>query len=161
LLTDLTDEVKSTRSEFKIRQQNILNNKYLRENFDTLNYKKDYNNQKNYIQTSYLDTYQKELNLFEKDLIENIEKQKDFDIIEFLNPKEGSKDWLKKQTEIIQLLIEEKKFKEVSEKLIFIKSMNEVNDLNYESQLLIDDVYNFLIEKLCNSFNVKFINLYN
>ncbi len=161
MLTDLTDEVKSTRSEFKIRQQNILNNKYLRENFDTLNYKKDYNNQKNYIQTSYLDTYQKELNLFEKDLIENIEKQKDFDIIEFLNPKEGSKDWLKKQTEIIQLLIEEKKFKEVSEKLIFIKSMNEVNDLNYESQLLIDDVYNFLIEKLCNSFNVKFINLYN
>ena len=39
--------------------------------------------------------------------------------------------------------------------------MNEVNDLNYESQLLIDDVYNFLIEKLCNSFHVKFINLYN
>lgn len=150
-------------SEFTIKQQNIMNNSSLKGKFDKLNYKKEMNGLQDYIlQTNNLETCQNEIIDIEEeeDLMDYIETE-NFDIIQFLNPMEGSKDWIKEQAEIFQILIEEKKFKECSNKLLSIKNLYEIiDDFNYDTYQELDDVFNSLIEKLCNCFHVKFIVFY-
>lgn len=84
-------------------------------------------------------------------------EDKEFDIIEFLNPKIGSTNWIKEQAENIGNLIDEKKFRMVADKMQYIRDIvEEIDESNYDSRSRIDEVYNKMLEKLCSMFNVNF-----
>ena len=81
--------------------------------------------------------------------LENLEKimDSDFNIEDFLNPKKGTKRWLEEQPEKLRVLIDEKKF---SECVNLVKEICncELELVDYETKLELDNVYNYLIEKL-------------
>lgn len=80
-------------------------------------------------------------------------KTVEFNIEEFLNPQKGSKKWLEEQAEKIRVLINEKKYPE-SLKLIKEIRNYELENIDYDMKNEIDNVYNFLIEKLTVSVGV-------
>ena len=83
----------------------------------------------------------------------------EFNIDEFLNPQKGSKKWLEEQAEKIRVLINEKKYPE-SLKLIKEIRGYELENIDYDMKNEIDNVYNYLIEKLTVSVGVIFIVIY-
>jgi hypothetical protein len=105
---------------------------------------------------------EKELNHLYSDLKEDNEENKmeEFYIDDFLNPPKGSKNWLQEQPEKIRVLIEEKKFHEA---VFLIKEirMFDLDVINYETKMEIDQVYNFMIEKLTVNISVKNFIFFN
>lgn len=81
----------------------------------------------------------------------------DFDIDDFLNPKKGSKNWLEEQPEKIKVLMEERKYEEAVNLILEIRGCN-LENADYDSKLEIDNVYNFIVEKLTINISVKLIN---
>ncbi len=78
----------------------------------------------------------------------------DFNIDDFLNPKKGSKNWLEEQPEKIKVLIEERKYEEAVKLILEIRECD-LGNADYENKLEIDNVYNFLIEKLTINISVN------
>jgi len=79
-----------------------------------------------------------------------------FDLDEFLNPKNGTKRWLEEQPEKLRVLIDEKKFTDCVKLMKEIR-ISQLDIIDYETKIELDNVYNYLIEKLtvsisrCNS----------
>lgn len=98
---------------------------------------------------------EKELNHFYSDLKEDIEENKieEFNIDDFLNPPKGSKNWLQEQPEKIRVLIEEKKYHEAVNLIKEIRNCD-LEVVNYETKIEIDQVYNYMIEKLTVNISV-------
>jgi len=98
---------------------------------------------------------EKELNHFYSDLKEDIEENKieEFNIDDFLNPPKGSKNWLQEQPEKIRVLIEEKKYHEAVNLIKEIRNCD-LEVVNYETKMEIDQVYNYMIEKLTVNISV-------
>lgn len=76
----------------------------------------------------------------------------DFKLDDFLNPKKGTKRWLEEQPERLRVLIDEKKFLEC------VRLVNEIREseldlVDFETKLDLDNVYNYLIEKLTVSIS--------
>lgn len=96
-----------------------------------------------------------ELNPTFSDLKEDLEENKneEFNIDDFLNPQKGSKNWLEEQPEKIRVLIEEKKYHEAVNLIQEIRKCD-LEVVNYETKVEIDQVYNFMIEKLTINISV-------
>jgi hypothetical protein len=78
--------------------------------------------------------------------------EEDFQLEDFLNPQKGTKRWLEEQPEKLRVLIDEKNFNEC------VKLVKEIRDcelelVDYDTKLEIDNVYNYLIEKLTVSIS--------
>ena len=88
------------------------------------------------------------------ELNEEEAKTVEFNIDEFLNPQKGSKKWLEEQAEKIRVLINEKKY---PESLNLIKEIRnyDLENIDYDMKNEIDNVYNYLIEKLTISVSVN------
>jgi len=84
-------------------------------------------------------------------------KMEEFNIDDFLNPPKGSKNWLQEQPEKIRVLIEEKKYHEAVNLIKEIRSCD-LEVINYETKMEIDQVYNFMIEKLTVNISVEIKN---
>jgi len=98
---------------------------------------------------------EKELNPIYNDYKDDNEENKieEFNIDDFLNPTKGSKNWLQEQPEKIRVLIEEKKYHEAVNLIKEIR-MCDLEIINYETKMEIDEVYNFMIEKLTVNISV-------
>ena len=70
-----------------------------------------------------------------------------FQIEYFLNPDKGSKRWIEEQPEKLRVLIDEKKFLECINLIKDIRSCN-LEKVDYDVKIELDQVYNYLIEKL-------------
>jgi hypothetical protein len=81
-------------------------------------------------------------------------KEADFSIEDFLNPERGTKRWLEEQPEKLRVLIDEKKFNDA---VVLLKEIRlcEVERVDYDIKTELDDVYNYLIEKLTISISVR------
>jgi hypothetical protein len=76
-----------------------------------------------------------------------------FELEDFLNPKKGTKRWLEEQPERLRVMIDEKKYKECVNLIDDIRDCN-LEIVDYDVKLEIDQVYNYLIEKLTISISV-------
>jgi hypothetical protein len=81
-------------------------------------------------------------------------QEPDFTIEDFLNPEKGTKRWLEEQPEKLRVLIDEKKFNEAVQLVKEIR-ICEVERVDYDIKIELDNVYNYLIEKLTISISVK------
>ena len=79
--------------------------------------------------------------------IENDSIEKNFNLDEFLNPSKGKKKWLEEQPEKMRVLIDEKKFDEAVNLVKEIKE-SDLGSIDFQTRILMDDTYNYLIEKL-------------
>lgn len=137
------------------QQVNDLSGKYNSDMFKIFNNDKD-----GLIKLNYKDDYryciEKNIskNNYDEDEFIHLFKDENFDMNDFLYPKKGSKEWIKEQSEIIQILIKENKLKEASDLLKEIKNA-EFHILNYEQRISIDKMYNYLLEKMNNLLIVK------
>lgn len=82
----------------------------------------------------------------------------DFQIEDFLNPEKGTKRWIEEQPERLRVLIDEKKFVECINLVKEIR-LCDIEKVDYDVKIDIDNVYNYLIEKLTISISVN--NLFN
>jgi hypothetical protein len=80
-------------------------------------------------------------------------QEPDFTIEDFLNPEKGTKRWLEEQPEKLRVLIDEKKFNEA---VLLVKEIRvcDIERVDYDIKIEIDNVYNYLIEKLTISISV-------
>ncbi len=81
------------------------------------------------------------------------EKENEFNFEEFLTPKKGSKNWIKEQSEIIYNMIHENKINEAAALIREIKNFD-FSNINYETKIEIDKVFNYLIDHLSNTLIV-------
>ena len=80
--------------------------------------------------------------------IENFDSiEKNFNLDEFLNPSKGKKKWLEEQPERMRVLIDEKKFDDAVNLVKEIRE-SDLGSIDFETRILMDDTYNYLIEKL-------------
>ncbi len=78
-----------------------------------------------------------------------------FQIEDFLNPEKGTKRWIEEQPEKLRVLIDEKKFNECINLVRDIRGCD-FEKVDYDVKIEVDNVYNYLIEKLtiCVSVNI-------
>jgi len=80
--------------------------------------------------------------------IDDIELMEDnFDFEDFLNPGEGSDKWLSEHIEKLKMLIDGKKYDECINLIITLRK-KDLSKLDYSNNIILDDAYNELIEKL-------------
>lgn len=89
--------------------------------------------------------------------LEGLEKavENNFSLDDFLNPKKGSKRWLEEQPEKMKVLIDEKKFGDCVALMKEIRK-SDLDIVDYDVKLELDQVYNYLIERLTISIGVNF-----
>lgn len=78
----------------------------------------------------------------------------DFQIEDFLNPEKGTKRWIEEQPEKLRVLIDEKKFADCINLVKEIRACD-IEKVDYDIKIDIDNVYNYLIEKLTISISVN------
>jgi hypothetical protein len=118
---------------------------------DYVKYLKDVEQEENKTKEHIIKEKSEKLYFEELDVLEKA-MEEDFKLDEFLNPKKGTKRWLEEQPEKLRVLIDEKKFVECVRLVKEIREC-ELELIDYETKLEIDNVYNYLIEKLTVSIS--------
>ena len=78
--------------------------------------------------------------------------EENFDLEDFLHPKEKGKKWLEEQSENLRVLIDNEKFDESIELVNKIRDCD-LGNIDYEILIDLDITYNYLIEKLSRAIN--------
>lgn len=118
---------------------------------DYVKYLKDVEQEENKTKEQIIREKSDKLYFEEFDVLEKA-MEEDFKLDEFLNPKKGTKRWLEEQPEKLRVLIDEKKFVDCVKLVKEIREC-ELELIDYETKLEIDNVYNYLIEKLTVSIS--------
>lgn len=118
---------------------------------DYVKYLKDVENEDNKTKESFYKEKNQKVYFEEIDILEK-SMEEDFKLEEFLNPQKGTKRWLEEQPEKLRVLIDEKKFNECVKLVMEIREC-ELELIDYEIKLELENVYNYLIEKLTVSIN--------